>query len=161
MLKVAYTRAERLVLDENIGREYDLQEQEPKEGYTAYYDGNITVSFTLEEDYALPVRNGDEMTGLGDYELSVLEKSGAACSPDIEWNQEGNRYEGTFTLEEEGSYVVSMKYRDAADNQAAYESTVLVLDRTQPRIYLSSAVLSLEEVFSAVGFLSRPVYLRL
>ena len=161
VLKVAYTRAERLVLDENIGREYDLQEQEPKEGYTAYYDGNITVSFTLEEDYALPVRNGGEMTGLGDYELSVLEKSGAACSPDIEWNQEGNRYEGTFTLEEEGSYVVSMKYRDAAANQAAYESPVLVLDRTPPRIHLSYADLSMEEVSSEEGFFSRPVYLKI
>lgn len=149
---VGYNAAYRLVKDGsgNTAAANDKEFTTPETGYTAYYQDNIQVSFTIDEDFA--VSSGKEITK--DFMLEII-KDGEklAEAPQIDWSLAGSVYTGNFTLKEEGTYEIRIRYRDAAGNKMVagrevsgsrteasvsadgeYVSTVLVIDRTAPKI---------------------------
>lgn len=152
---VSYNEAYRLVKDGegNTGAVNDRMKETPLTGYTAYYNDDIDVCFTVEEDYAIASEAGELHS---DFELSIVQDGiEMAVQPSVSWNGAEGVYTGEFTLSEEGTYEITMKYRDAAGNpmeagsqvmgsrtdteissDGVYTSTTLVLDRTAPEIIL-------------------------
>lgn len=94
----------------------------------AYYDGDITVTMEVteanfyEEDFVLQVtRDGAE----------------TAVSPS--WTDESTDIHiGTFTLHEDGDYLITADYTDKSTNQMEqYKSSQLTIDTEEPTISIS------------------------
>lgn len=130
---------------------------------TAYYKENITVTFTIAEDYY--VINDDKSLKDCDCELKVLkdnEEVTITIRPEeITWSEVKGGYQGQFTIEAkdddhstDGIYQVQLTYKDAAANaltldknnntgkitdteKGIYTSAVFVLDTTKPEVNYS------------------------
>ena len=133
--------------DDKSGTEIDMKNVS---GYTAHYKEDIEVSFTIDEQYAVPMTENTVMTGLNDCIVTVI-KDGEAMEtlPEIAWTKANTEsdYEGKFTLTEDGTYEIIVKYQDTAANamvagdevngaasmdDGTYRSIKLVLDKTVP-----------------------------
>lgn len=54
------------------------------------------------------------------------------------WSSSGNVHTGSFSISEDGDYIVSVKYKDRSNNQMDdYESEQLTIDRTAPVVTVS------------------------
>ncbi|MBS6395730.1 MAG: hypothetical protein KH452_01080 [Clostridiales bacterium] len=170
---ISYNEAYRLVKNGQEDPSNDRTKSVPVTGYTAYYGEDIQVSFSLNEHYALPKMEGGRMTGLLDYVLEITKDGSPVVLPSVVWSRNGNVYEGSFTLAEEGRYVITMRYKDAAANQmtagqvqgssmaegvkdGSYTSTLLVLDKTAPVIQtsyvdVSGRLLEPENIYGRTG----------
>ena len=135
--------------DDKSGTEIDMKNVS---GYTAHYKEDIEVSFTIDEQYAVPMMENTTMTGLNDCIVTVI-KDGVEMEalPEITWTKSETEsvYEGKFTLTEDGTYEIIVKYQDTAANvmeagdavngavsmaDGVYQSIKLVLDKTEPVI---------------------------
>ena len=133
--------------DDKSGTEIDMKNVS---GYTAHYKEDIEVSFTMDEQYAVPMMENTTMTGLNDCIVTVI-KDGVEMEtlPEITWTKSETEsvYEGKFTLTEDGTYEIIVKYQDTAANvmeagdevngvasmdDGTYRSIKLVLDKTVP-----------------------------
>ena len=151
-LTVSYNEASRLVSNNSDGTQSDELNSVPKNGYVAYYGEkkNIEVTFTIEDKYAVEVNDGEKITSLNNFDLSLIKNNVEETSlPEITWTKATNsdEYTGTFQLKEEGFYTWSLSYKDTVSNGLNYEncsngkveggkyiSTNLVLDHTKPVI---------------------------
>ena len=134
----------------------------------AYYKEDVSAVIRIRERYAA-LRPGAESESFGGLEdLQVIRKrtylqqekevtAETDITSEIVWNKtQGPVYEGRFTLkkEEEGTYSITVSYRDAAGNrmvseegrqeeqpgtleEGIYRSADLVLDITPPAIFLA------------------------
>ncbi len=96
---------------------------------SAYYDGNISGTIVINE------ANFDA----ADVQVTVT-RNGAAYPTYVSWyNNSVDTHTGSFVLNEDGDYIVSVQYKDKSGNQmAAYTSQKLVRDATTPSIKVSN-----------------------
>lgn len=91
----------------------------------SYYSGDIVATIRVDEAnfYAEDVQVFVNGTARGN----------------VSWNEQGgNIHQGTFSISEDGDYVVSVKYKDRSNNAMAdYESEQLTIDRTKPTLSVS------------------------
>lgn len=180
VLDLSYPKAVRLVQKENPDPMMDERDMVPRAGYIAYYDQEIEVAFSIREKCGFPVIQDGRMTDLVDFKLQVCGLKGE-YSPEIDWKESKEGYEGRFVLQKEDHYTISLEYKDLAENflqegqeellvsqEGIYTSPVLVLDRTAPVLQVSYVNQSLEpldvstlpETEGRICF-SEPVYLKL
>lgn len=89
-----------------------------------YYDGDVTVTFRIEEAnfYAEDV---------------IIAVNGEKRVPD-RWIQNGDVWTGTMTLSGDGDYYVTMDDTDRSDNKMhSYQSEKIVIDTTAPVIHVT------------------------
>lgn len=89
-----------------------------------YYDGDVTVTFRIEEAnfYAEDV---------------IIAVNGEKRVPD-QWIQNGDVWTGTMTLSGDGDYYVTMDDTDRSDNKMhSYQSEKIVIDTTTPVIHVT------------------------
>ncbi len=176
---ITYNAAYRLVKNSGPAAqkaENDKKDAVPEHGYTAYYNSAITAAITIEEDYAVENGAGGIFSGLsdgGDEDLKIqytdqsAQSAQSPVTPTVTWTKSGGTYTGTFTIDREGDYIVTVSYRDAAHNAMVadtanvqgckdaltqegftYTSEVLVLDQTPPALTASfseTPVLTVDE----------------
>ncbi len=134
-----------LVVDDIAPKMVDVEYNEASNNTNgiSYYSGDIVATVVIEESnfYAEDVQvfvNGNEKGG-------------------VNWNEgNGNVHRGTFTISEDGDYVVSVKYKDRSNNvMADYESEQLTIDRTKPTLSVSG--INHESAYNGekVGFVLR------
>lgn len=151
LFDISYNAAYRLIKEEDKNAANDKLGATPETGYVAYYDDDIQLTFTIEEDYANELLEDGELNGLVDFTLTNV-ISGQPELPDIIWSKNGNQYTGTLTIKEEGCYSIKITYRDLAANNMTtgatvqgsqtsakvqngeYQSIKLVLDKTAPAV---------------------------
>ncbi len=103
----------------------------------AYYNGNIDVTITVKE-----INFYSE-----DVNVSYTVNGGEAVTPEVTWArataEEGEEapkdtYIGTFTLKDDGHYVVNVEYKDKSENidekASKYTSHNLTIDTVDPEI---------------------------
>lgn len=157
----------------------------PETGYTAYYREELNVRFSIREQSAVPVYEGNRLTGLRDFELTAAGRDGLLYHPEISWSNQGDLFEGTFVLAEEDRYRIHVSYTDLAGNSmicgqaegnkggslnedGRYESVPIVVDRTAPEVsaaYVDLAGEKMEPAAVRQGdgrvYFAEPVYLKL
>lgn len=186
VFNIAFNDAVRLVKEDDTAPSRDIRDSGPQTGYTAYYSGAVEVSFSLQERCAVPVCQGKVFSGLQGFDLTVTGKNGNFYQPKVSWNKDGDFYEGRFILAKEDSYRISAAYKDMAGNgmvsetvqgsrwgsedlpAGKYESVLLVIDRTAPKVRISYVDIKKREkpaeaVFDGneCTYFSQPVYLKL
>ena len=149
--KVGFNKAYRLVDNRNTAVSGDKKNVVPQTGYTAYYQTNIIVEFSIEEAYANPIEEQGKLTSLSDFLFTI--NGSAENLPEIEWSYSPSEhlYTGRFLLSEEGRYQIGIRYSDVAGNTlvgrkngvqgaadeiagGVYRSEILVIDKTAPVI---------------------------
>lgn len=98
----------------------------------SYYDGNINATVTIDE------ANFDA----ADVTVTVT-KDGKNYPVNVKWTDDASKpadiHIGTFTLTEDGDYVVKVEYDDKSGNKmTTYTSNELTLDATKPTIKVSN-----------------------
>lgn len=151
-LSVIYPEAVRTIKG---GKDHETGKR-PAAGYTSYYKEDIEAVFTVRDLYfeteetqgTIPEGLRAELAGLeGEQEIFKQDMTG-----DIRWKKTGEgSFEGSLRITGEGGRRLRIFCRDAAGNSAAfpkgenagpdvgeeYESPLLVIDRTAPRLSLS------------------------
>lgn len=111
----------RLIVD-NISPEVTVTYTEPvsRVGYTAYYDGDIGVTLSVDEANFYPE----------DVTVKVN-----ADSQQVSWTDNGyGHHTGTFTLSQEGISKVTVSYTDRSGNKMTeYVSDSMAIDTTAPK----------------------------
>jgi len=161
VFNISYTKAYRLVKDSDTAQSNDKKNTVPTTGYTAYYSTDIDVTIEITEDYAV-VQNTTGTDGtqsiinLTDCTIQVGGVLTASYTPQYTWtyDESTKTYTMRFTLSAEDYYRLSVSYTDAAGNvmskgstvqgsytslnstdlNGSYGSTLLVIDKTAPRI---------------------------
>lgn len=124
---VKYTPAQQVV---------DAKTLETKSSYAegdnviAYYNTDNTVTITVEEAnfYSEDV-------------VVVVTKNGATYPVTVNWtDNSADEHVGTFTLTEEGDYIVNIAYTDRSTNKMKdYTSHLIVIDKTLPDVAVDYA----------------------
>ena len=72
----------------------------------------------------------------------VITRDGVRYDARVTWkNNSVDEHVGTFTLDQEGDYIVTINYTDKSDNKMAeYKSATKVIDLAAPTIHLSNVV---------------------
>lgn len=154
LFSISYSQARRL-LDERTERNEGITEeyeyQAPMTGYTAYYQDDIQVNFSITEPCKEMIYQGKVCTELRDCKVIVTGEHSGSFVPEILWREDGEHIFGSFLLTEEDCYMICVEYQDMAFNQmkehtiqgsrfakgvanGRYLSTDLVLDKTAPVI---------------------------
>lgn len=117
----SFKDSRRVVVD-NIAptAEVEYNDAVNTEGNVSYYDGDIHGTITINEAnfYA------------NDVNVMVSKDNGAAVAADVAWtNESPDVHVGTFTLSEDGDYVVAVSYKDKSGNtMKAYKSNQMTID---------------------------------
>lgn len=95
-------------------------------GTTAYYNGDATVTFTVNEANFFPE----------DVVVSVSKDGEAPYSVTPNWTDKSvDEHVGTYTLSGDGDYVVNVEYTDRSNNQMdSYTSHTITIDTIKPVI---------------------------
>ena len=95
-------------------------------GTTAYYNGDATVTFTVNEANFFPE----------DVVVSVSKDGGTPYAVTPNWTDKSvDEHIGTYTLSGDGDYVVNVEYTDRSDNQMdSYTSHTITIDTIKPVI---------------------------
>lgn len=116
-----HREAKRIVVD-NISPTAQVTYNAPvnTQGDVAYYDGSIRGTITIREAnfYAQDVR------------VTVSKDGGEAVTLPTSWSDESvDDHVGTFTLQEDGDYIVTIQYQDKSSNQMeTYTSQQMTID---------------------------------
>ncbi len=111
-----HEETKRIVVD-NIAPTAQVTYNKPinSEGGISYYDGNITATITINE--------------ANFYEEDVKVKAGSKVIKPVWVHESVDVHVGTFTLTEDGEYVVSINYTDKSSNKMnTYTSKPMVID---------------------------------
>lgn len=122
----SYTDGRRTVVDTiRPTAEVTLTDPVRKDGTTAYYAGTVGVTARVNEAnfYAEDV-------------VFEVTRNGAAYPVSANWtNNSADLHTGTFSLTQEGEYVVKMRYTDRSGNvMEDYVSDTLIVDTTAPEL---------------------------
>ena len=122
----SYTDGRRTVVDTiRPAVEVTLTDPARKDGTTAYYAGTAGVTARVNEAnfYAEDV-------------VFEVTRNGAAYPVSANWtNNSADLHTGTFSLTQEGEYVVKMRYTDRSGNvMEDYVSDTLIVDTTVPEL---------------------------
>ena len=122
----SYTDGRRTVVDTiRPAVEVTLTDPARKDGTTAYYAGTAGVTAKVNEAnfYAEDV-------------VFEVTRNGAAYPVSANWtNNSADLHTGTFSLTQEGEYVVKMRYTDRSGNvMEDYVSDTLIVDTTMPEL---------------------------
>ena len=122
----SYTDGRRTVIDTiRPAVEVTLTDPARKDGTTAYYAGTAGVTARVNEAnfYAEDV-------------VFEVTRNGAAYPVSANWtNNSADLHTGTFSLTQEGEYVVKMRYTDRSGNvMEDYVSDTLIVDTTVPEL---------------------------
>lgn len=122
----SYTDGRRTVVDTiRPAVEVTLTDPARKDGTTAYYAGTAGVTAKVNEAnfYAEDV-------------VFEVTRNGAAYPVSANWtNNSADLHTGTFSLTQEGEYVVKMRYTDRSGNvMEEYVSDILIVDTTVPEL---------------------------
>ena len=122
----SYTDGRRTVVDTiRPAVEVTLSDPARKDGTTAYYAGTAGVTAKVNEAnfYAEDV-------------VFEVTRNGAAYPVSANWtNNSADLHTGTFSLTQEGEYVVKMRYTDRSGNvMEDYVSDTLIVDTTMPEL---------------------------
>lgn len=122
----SYTDVRRTVVDTiRPAVEVTLTDPARKDGTTAYYAGTAGVTAKVNEAnfYAEDV-------------VFEVTRNGAAYPVSANWtNNSADLHTGTFSLTQEGEYVVKMRYTDRSGNvMQEYVSDTLIVDTTVPEL---------------------------
>ena len=122
----SYTDGRRTVVDTiRPAVEVTLTDPARKDGTTAYYAGTAGVTAKVNEAnfYAEDV-------------VFEVTRNGAAYPVSANWtNNSADLHTGTFSLTQEGEYVVKMRYTDRSGNvMEDYVSDTLIVDTTVPEL---------------------------
>ena len=122
----SYTDGRRTVVDTiRPAVEVTLTDPARKDGTTAYYAGTAGVTARVNEAnfYAEDV-------------VFEVTRNGAAYPVSANWtNNSADLHTGTFSLTQEGEYVVKMRYTDRSGNvMEDYVSDTLIVDTTMPEL---------------------------
>ncbi len=122
----SYTDGRRTVVDTiRPAVEVTLTDPARKDGTTAYYAGTAGVTAKVNEAnfYAEDV-------------VFEVTRNGAAYPVSANWtNNSADLHTGTFSLTQEGEYVVKMRYTDRSGNvMQEYVSDTLIVDTTVPEL---------------------------
>ena len=125
----AYTDGRRTVVDTiRPTAEVTLTEPVRRDGQTAYYGGAAGVTIRINEAnfYAQDV-------------VFDVTRNGAPYAVSADWrDQSADLHTGTFSLAQEGEYVVRIRYTDRSGNaMQEYASELLIVDTTAPEITVS------------------------
>lgn len=95
-------------------------------GTTAYYNGDATVTFTVNEANFFPE----------DVVVSVSKDGETPYTVTPNWTDKSvDEHIGTYTLSGDGDYVVNVEYTDRSDNQMdSYTSHTITIDTIKPVI---------------------------
>lgn len=95
-------------------------------GTTAYYNGDATVTFTVNEANFFPE----------DVVVSVSKDGETPYAVTPNWTDKSvDEHIGTYTLSGDGDYVVNVEYTDRSDNQMdSYTSHTITIDTIKPVI---------------------------
>ena len=95
-------------------------------GTTAYYNGDATVTFTVNEANFFPE----------DVVVSVSKDNGTPYAVTPNWTDKSvDEHIGTYTLSGDGDYVVNVAYTDRSNNQMdSYTSHTITIDTIKPVI---------------------------
>ena len=98
-----------------------------------YYAGDINATITITEANFF----SDDVT-------VTVTKDGVSYDVDVQWTNNGtDLHIGTFTLTEDGDYIVTVSYQDKSGNKMnTYTSNELTLDTTAPTINASNIVIN-------------------
>lgn len=116
-----HTETHRVVVD-NIAPNATVEYNDPvrTEGDISYYDGDVEVTVTITEAnfYA------------EDVSVMISKDGAAATAVTPTWRDNSvDVHVGTFTLTEDGDYIITITYRDKSSNEMnAYESKQLTID---------------------------------
>ena len=135
----AYDRSEndtervdnRRVVVDNIAPTATITYNQPVQSANniSYYAGNIDVKIVINEAnfYSEDV-------------VVKVTRDGAAYAVNVAWtNDSADVHTGTFTLTEDGDYIVVVEYKDRSDNaMATYTSNRLTLDTTLPTVKVTN-----------------------
>ncbi len=102
-----------------------------------YYADDVTVTVTVDEENFM---DGEYPTEVKDMKISAVieddqENKTTETYEVEEWNRVDNtdKWEGTFVLETEGDYTLTIDYKDKSDNKAnTYTRESLTIDKTNP-----------------------------
>lgn len=141
----------RIVVD-NISPMAEVSFNEPVnvEGDIAYYNGNINTTVTVQESnfYA------------EDVEVMISKDGGSVANIRPSWSDNSvDVHTGTFTLSEDGDYIITIRYRDKSSNEMSiYTSKQLTIDTSieKPEIMINgkneTGKAYKEEVVPSVSF---------
>lgn len=95
-------------------------------GTTAYYNGDATVTFTVNEANFFAE----------DVKVSVTKDGGTPYAVTPNWTDKSvDEHVGTYTLSGDGDYVVNVEYTDRSNNEmVSYTSHIITIDTTKPVI---------------------------
>lgn len=116
-----HREAKRIVVD-NISPTAQVSYNAPvnTQGDVAYYDGSIRGTISIREANFYPQ----------DVRVTVSKDGGEAVTLPTSWSDESvDDHVGTFTLQEDGDYIVTIQYRDKSSNQMeTYTSQQMTID---------------------------------
>ncbi|MCD8133089.1 MAG: Ig-like domain-containing protein [Clostridiales bacterium] len=140
----------------------------PTTGYAAYYDGSIDVTVKIYDDY-IAVEEDDTGTVTALPQFTLLVNGECEDLPAVVWEYDETTAccTGEFTIPDEGDYVLTVGYVDAAGNivkvgetvqgsavdletadfDGTYMSTQLIVDETAPVVDLAYGTYSPENGF--------------
>lgn len=134
----------RIVVD-NIKPTADVTFSDPvrEAGNISYYAGDILATVVIHE------ANFDA----SDVAVSVT-RDGAPAAVTPVWQDDGvDTHTGTFTLQEDGDYIVSVSYTDASSNEMEpYTSNQLTIDTTAPTVSVSNVKMNSANKDEVYGF---------
>lgn len=131
---VSYTAASRVVDATTL---VDVSEYVEGDNVIAYYniDNKVTISI-------------DEANFFSDDVVVAVTKNGVDYPVNVVWTDKTvDLHEGTFTLAEEGDYIVNIAYTDRSTNKMKdYTSHLIVIDKTLPEVVAVDYTTSTEVV---------------
>ena len=147
-IKVEYDKADRYV-NENL-----VDVKTFKQAAIAYYKGGATAKIVIDEanffegvkddegnvihNVGIKVTKTDDDGNVTVYEYlpeGAEQKYTDAKAKKITWSTSGDEHTATIKFEDDGDYVLEIKYTDLSKNRAkTYKSKVITVDKTKPVI---------------------------